>query len=160
MDGFQQNIKTWVSLDSQLKILNEKAKDIRNQRNELTSNIIDFADTNNLASSTIKITDGKLKFAQNKQTSPITLGFLESCLSDIISNEDEVSQIMEYIKQKREQKKLQKNKLIKYENKGETIDNSIYDKLLSIVDVNSKKQHAIKTRKKREKKSKMSRKLK
>jgi len=58
------------------------------------------------------------------------------------------------------QKNLQKNKLIKYENKGETIDNSIYDKLLSIVDVNSKKQHAIKTRKKREKKSKMSRKLK
>ena len=104
MDGFQQNIKTWVSLDSQLKILNEKAKDIRNQRNDLTSNIIDFADTNNLASSTIKITDGKLKFAQNKQTSPITLGFLESCLSDIISNEDEVSQIMEYIKKKREVK--------------------------------------------------------
>ncbi len=58
------------------------------------------------------------------------------------------------------QKNLQKNKLIKYENKGETIDNSIYDKLLSIVDVNSKKQHAIKTRKKREKKSKMSRKQK
>ncbi len=42
------------------------------------------------------------------------------------------------------QKNLQKNKLIKYENKGETIDNSIYDKLLSIVDVNSKNNTLLK----------------
>ena len=81
MDGFQQNIRQRVSLDTQLKELNEKTKEIRNKRNELTDNIIEFVDNNNLSSSTIKISDGKLKFAQNKQTAPITLGFLEGCLS-------------------------------------------------------------------------------
>jgi seryl-tRNA synthetase len=104
MEGFQQNIKQWVSLDTQLKSLNEKTKEIRNKRNELTDNIIEFVDNNNLTSSTIKISDGKLKFAQNKQTAPITLGFLENCLNDIIGNEEKVTQIMDYIKENREVK--------------------------------------------------------
>ena len=64
----------------------------------------DFVDDNNLSSSTIKISDGRLKFAQNKQTAPLTLGFLETCLSDIINDEEKVTQIMEYIKQKRDVK--------------------------------------------------------
>ena len=104
MEGFQQNIKQWVSLDTQLKTLNEKTKEIRNKRNELTDNIFEFVDNNNLSTSTIKISDGKLKFAQNKQTAPITLGFLEGCLNDIIGNEEKVTQIMNYIKENREVK--------------------------------------------------------
>ena len=104
MEGFQQNIKQWVSLDTQLKTLNEKTKELRNKRNELTDNIIEFVDNNNLSTATIKISDGKLKFAQNKQTAPITLGFLEGCLNDIIGNEEKVTQIMNYIKENREVK--------------------------------------------------------
>ena len=104
MDNFQENIKKWVQLDSQLKNLNDKSKEIRGQRNELSDGIFDFVDDNNLSTSTIKISDGRLKFAQNKQTAPITLGFLEGCLNDIIKNEEQVAHIMEYIKQKREVK--------------------------------------------------------
>ena len=52
----------------------------------------------------INISDGKLKFCETKQTAPITLGFLETCLGDIISNQNQVKQIMEYIKGKREHK--------------------------------------------------------
>jgi oligoribonuclease (3'-5' exoribonuclease) len=104
MEGFQENVKQWVQLDSQLKTLNEQTKEIRNQRNVITDGILDFVDDNNLSSSTIKISDGRLKFAQNKQTAPLTLGFLETCLSDIINDEEKVTQIMEYIKQKRDVK--------------------------------------------------------
>jgi hypothetical protein len=104
MESFQENVKHWVQLDSQLKTLNEKTKELRNQRNELSNGIFDFVDDNNLSSSTIKISDGRLKFAQNKQTAPLTLGFLETCLSDIINDEEKVTQIMEYIKQKRDVK--------------------------------------------------------
>ena len=63
-----------------------------------------FVDNNSLSSSTIKISDGKLKFAQTKQTAPITLGFLETCLGEIINNKDQVAHIMDYIKQHREVK--------------------------------------------------------
>ncbi|MDC1321210.1 hypothetical protein N8261_04545 [Flavobacteriaceae bacterium] len=104
MDSFQENVKKWVQLDSQLKTINEKAKELRTQRSELSDGIFDFVDDNNLSTSTIKISDGRLKFAQNKQTSPITLGFLETCLGEIINNDTQVTQIMEYIKQQREVK--------------------------------------------------------
>ena len=102
MENFQGDIKKWVSLDSQLKVLNEQTKEIRNERNDLADTIFDFVDENNLSTSTIKISDGKLKFAQNKQTSPITLGFLEGCLTDLFHDEAKVEQIMNYIKEKRE----------------------------------------------------------
>lgn len=104
MENFQEHVKKWVSLDTQLKALNDKAKDIRNERNELADNILDFADDNNLSTSTIKISDGKLKFAQTKQTAPVSLGFLENCLTEIIGDEEKVDHIMNYIKEKREVK--------------------------------------------------------
>ena len=111
MEGFQEHVKKWVSLDTQLKLLNEKTKEIRNERNELTDSIIEFVEDNNLSSSTIKISDGKLKFAQNRQTAPITLGFLENCLTEIIGDEEKVDHIMNYIKDKREIKIIQDIKL-------------------------------------------------
>jgi hypothetical protein len=104
MENFQTNIKKWVSLDSKLKTLNEQTKEIRNERNDLVNNIFEFVEDNNLSTSTIKISDGKLKFSQNKQTAPITLGFLEECLTEIFHDEEKVSQIMNYIKDKREVK--------------------------------------------------------
>ena len=102
MEKFQGEIKEWVNLDSQSKLLNEKLKDIRNRKNEISDNIFEFVESNNLSSSTIKISDGKLKFAQSKQTAPITLGFLETSLMELFNNEDKVGEIMEYIKSKRE----------------------------------------------------------
>ena len=104
MEKFQENIKKWVALDTQLKTLNEHSKNIRNEKNELNESIMNFVETNNLSQSTVKITDGRLKFSQTKQTAPITLGFLEMCLSELFNNEDQVNSIMEHIKNKRETK--------------------------------------------------------
>lgn len=104
MNTFQENIKKWVHLDTQLKLLNDKTKEIRSEKSKLSDNIFEFVDSNNLNTSTIKISDGKLKFAQTKQTAPITLGFLESCLNETIRNDKTVAHIMEYIKSKRETK--------------------------------------------------------
>ena len=102
MDKFQVEIKEWVNLDSQSKLLNEKLKEIRNKKTEISDNIFEFVESNNLSSSIIKISDGRLKFGQTKQTSPITLGFLENCLQELFNNEEKVGEIMEYIKSKRD----------------------------------------------------------
>ena len=37
--SFEENIKQWVLLDNQLKILNEKAKEIREKRNSVNEYI-------------------------------------------------------------------------------------------------------------------------
>ncbi len=100
----EKSIQNWVELDNELKKLNDKTKDIRTRKNDIEDKIIEYVNANNMNNNIINISDGKLKFCETKQTAPINLGFLEKCLGEIISNQQQVTQIMEYIKKKREQK--------------------------------------------------------
>ena len=104
MSEFQENIQNWVAIDNKIKKLNQEAKELRSQKNNLTFEIFNYAEKNNLQNAVIEITDGKLKFQQNKSTSPLTFKFVESCLNQCISNEEQVKQIIKFIKQQREYK--------------------------------------------------------
>ena len=64
--SFESKIQQWVSLDNQLKQLNEKVKDLRDKRNDLEENITSYASENNLSNAIVKIGDGRLKFANTK----------------------------------------------------------------------------------------------
>lgn len=99
--NFEQQIQQWVSLDNQLKQLNEKTKELREKRNSLEENITNYASTNNLSNATIKIGDGKLKFTNTRVPEPLTFKYLEKTLGEVIKNESQVKLIMEHLKQKR-----------------------------------------------------------
>jgi len=100
--SFEDNIKKWVSLDNQVKQLTDKSKELKEQKNNVETNILTYIEKNNLSNATAKITGGSLKFVDIKQTSPITLKFLHKCLSECINNESQVDAILNYIKEKRE----------------------------------------------------------
>tara|TARA_A100001015_G_scaffold306785_1_gene401599 strand:+ start:1872 stop:2213 length:342 start_codon:yes stop_codon:yes gene_type:complete len=99
---FQENIQNWVALDNKIKKLNSETRALREQKNIITSNIFDYAESNNLQNAIIEITDGKLKFQQSKSSSPLTFKFVENCLNECIKNEEQVKMIIKFIKQKRE----------------------------------------------------------
>ena len=99
--SFEQQIQQWVSLDNQLKQINEKAKELREKRGVLEKNITNYASSNNLINSSVQISDGKLKFANARVVEPITLKYLEKTLGEVIKSEDHVKLIMEHIRQKR-----------------------------------------------------------
>lgn len=56
------DIKQWVTIDSQLKIVNEKTKKMREMKSDLTKNICDYAWNNNLKNNKVDISDGALTF--------------------------------------------------------------------------------------------------
>jgi len=99
--SFENQIQQWVSLDNQIKTLNEKTKELRDKRNKLEENITNYASSNNLSNSTIQITDGKLKLVNSKVAEPLTFKYLEKTLSEVIKSDSQVKLIMEHIKQKR-----------------------------------------------------------
>ena len=99
-----KTIQSWVELDNELKKLNEKTKDIRTRKNDIEDKIFTYVEDNSMNNSVVNITDGKIKFCEVKQTQPLTLGFLEKCLSEVIANQSQVKQIVDYIKSKRETK--------------------------------------------------------
>ena len=100
--NFEDNIKKWVLLDNQIKQINDKTKELKEQKNNIETNILEYIETNKLSNATARITGGSLKFVDTKQVSPITLKFLHQCLTECIKNESQVEYIMNYIKDKRE----------------------------------------------------------
>lgn len=100
--NFEQKIQQWVSIDNQLKSVTEKVKELRNKKNTICEEINQHIETQELSNSSIKINDGQLKFVKIKETQPLTFKYLETCLSEIIKNEDQVIKIIDYIKNKRE----------------------------------------------------------
>ena len=103
-NNLEKTIQNWVELDNELKRINDRAKDIRTRKNDIEDKIITYVEDNNMNNSVVNITDGKIKFCETKQTSPLTLGFLEKCLSEVIANQSQVKQIVDYIKSNRETK--------------------------------------------------------
>ena len=100
--SFEQQIQQWVSIDNQMKILNDKMKELRDKKNDISEQINTHIETTELTNATIKINDGQLKFIKVKETQQLTFKYLETCLSEIIKNEEQVKKIIDYVKNKRE----------------------------------------------------------
>jgi hypothetical protein len=102
--SFERQIQEWVSVDNQLKQLNEKTRELRERRNGLEERLTTYASENNLSNATVQISDGKLRFANTKVQEPLTFKYLERTLSEVIKNESQVKLIMDNLKQRRSSK--------------------------------------------------------
>ena len=100
--SFEQHIQQWVSIDNQIKQLSDKMKELRDKKSTLNDAIFNHVDNSNLSNATVQISDGKIKFVKTKDAQVLTFKYLETCLHEIIKNEDQVTKIVEYIKNKRE----------------------------------------------------------
>ena len=102
--SFEQNIQQWVAIDNQIKILNDRMKELREKKNTISEQINTHIETSHLSDTSIKLNDGQLKFINVKETQQLTFKYLETCLSEIIKNEEQVKKIVDYIKNKRKVK--------------------------------------------------------
>lgn len=122
---FENNIKRWVSLDNRIKALNDEAKTLREEKSNINDSISQHIEENHLEKATIKISDGKLRYVTTKTQSPISLKYLESCLSDCINDDSKVKEIMSYIKENREVKETTEIKrYYDKKDKEDDVDNS------------------------------------
>lgn len=94
-------IQNYVLLDDKIKELNSKTKELREKKNVFSKYICDYIDNNNV-NKNIKISDGELKINERKDYTPLTYNFIEDRLIEIIKDENKVSYIIDYLKEKRE----------------------------------------------------------
>lgn len=102
--SFEQQIQQWIDIDDQLKILQEKTKALRDRKNEITEKINEHIESKQMQNVSIKTNNSILKFVKVKETQQLTFKYLETCLSEIIKNEDQVAKIIEYVKTNRQSK--------------------------------------------------------
>jgi len=102
--NIEESIKKWVVLDNQHKKLNSQITKLRDEKNDITKDIITYYDSKNAKYPNINISDGKLNFIEQKQTSPLSLKFLEQCFEEFFKTFDSESikeKLMEFVKSKR-----------------------------------------------------------
>uniref|UniRef100_A0A6C0D5V6 Uncharacterized protein n=1 Tax=viral metagenome TaxID=1070528 RepID=A0A6C0D5V6_9ZZZZ len=99
---FVENVQKWLLYEQQLKLVTDKAKQIRESKNATTESICRYMQTHGLSQNKIKITDGELKICDRKEYSPLTYTYVEECLAKIIPEKESVEFIMDYLKQNRE----------------------------------------------------------
>lgn len=68
--SFDQCIQKWVAVDNQIRLLNDKTKELKQERNNTEEVILKYVDTNGLNNAVVNISDGKLNFGQSRQVSP------------------------------------------------------------------------------------------
>ena len=102
----ETKIKRWVELDNKIKLTSDEVRDIRTEKSVINDEILEIVEEKQLSKATVNISDGKLKFVQSKHTAPLTLAYIEKCLSNLITNGNQVEQIMTYIKKNRETKTI------------------------------------------------------
>ena len=100
--SFEEHIQKWVTLDNQIRVLNDKARLLREERNGASDIILQYVETQNLSNATVKISDGKLKFVSARQMAPLTFKHVEECLSKCIKGTEDVELIMKHIKESRD----------------------------------------------------------
>ena len=100
----ETKIKRWVELDNKIKETADEVRDIRTEKAVINDEILEIIEQKQLGKATVNISDGKLKFVSAKHTAPLTLTYVEKCLSELITNGKQVEQIMAYIKKNRETK--------------------------------------------------------
>jgi hypothetical protein len=99
---FIENIQKWVMIDSQIKLINEKVKKVRETKNQLLEKINKYVFENRIENTKIEISDGELRFYEKKEYQPMTFGYVEECLGKIISDKKQVDFIMNYLRENRE----------------------------------------------------------
>jgi hypothetical protein len=101
---FVENVQKWVALDSQLKMINEKTKIMRDNKHELSERISRYVETNGMRDSKVEISDGALRFCEKKEYAPLTFGYIEEALTKLIPNKENVDKIIKHLKDNREVK--------------------------------------------------------
>ena len=106
-ETFAENVRKWVILDTQLKMINEKTKDMRDAKHTSAALICEYMKSNGIQDKKIEIHDGDLKIYEKKEYSPLTYSYIEECLDKIITNKSQVEYILKFLKENREIKTVQ-----------------------------------------------------
>jgi hypothetical protein len=100
--SFENKVQQWVSIDNQMRALNDKLKELRETKAKLTEDLTNYAQEKDIYNSTIRISDGKLRFTTTRVATPLSFGLLKKSLGEMIKNEEQVERMVEFVKQKRE----------------------------------------------------------
>jgi predicted transcriptional regulator len=112
MSQLKCDIQRYLSIDDELKQLNQQTKQLRDKKRELNKSIINNIEQkhSNIDKLKINVDSRSIKFTNITHYQPITLTYIQECLEKCIDEEENIEYIIDLIKTSR---KKQVNKEIK-----------------------------------------------
>jgi hypothetical protein len=98
---FIENIKDWTVVDTQLKRIGEKTRELREKRATLNAEVCGYIKDRGLEHTKITISDGELKVYEKREYAPLTFTYIEECLGKMVENQEHVAYMMQYLKEHR-----------------------------------------------------------
>ena len=86
---FETQLQHWVVLDNQITQQNHQLKTLRESRDQLHDQIIEYMKKNQLTDTTIQISDGYLKYTEQSTPQPFTLKSIKQGLLQYFNQDEE-----------------------------------------------------------------------
>ena len=103
MDNFQKLLFTWSEYDNKLKELNKHSTEIRKNKENISKQIIPFITKNKLEDNVFKIPSLNVDIVckENHNYQSISYKFLEERFNEYFTTKDEVTKLMQFLKDNR-----------------------------------------------------------
>tara|TARA_B110001469_G_C9635679_1_gene318727 strand:+ start:1127 stop:1495 length:369 start_codon:yes stop_codon:yes gene_type:complete len=111
IDIFKQDIQNWLSVDDQIKILQNKIKTLKQNKKELEPKITLFMVHNNIKD--INTDSGKLKCSEKCTKSGLSSKHIRTNLSNVLADENLIEKAMDSILNNRTIKKTYEIRKVK-----------------------------------------------
>ena len=98
-----ENVKTWLSIDNEIRQLQKEIKDRRKLKKELTQNLVGIMKTQDIDA--LNVPDGQLIYNKTKTKAPLSKKHLLTSLSQFFKNDQRmVDELSKYIMESRQEK--------------------------------------------------------
>jgi hypothetical protein len=96
--NFEQEIEEWINIDNEMKKTVDYLNKLKERKTKVHDKLLSYAKHKSI----IQYKQDKLKFISVNSYQPLTFLYIDKCLREIIKRDEQVTQIINYIKQKRE----------------------------------------------------------
>lgn len=100
--NFKQNVKDWLSLDDDIRTLQEALKERKKKKSSLTPKISQYMSSFKI--NDLNTPDGKLKFAKSTSITAASKKYIENRIIEYFKDENKSLKILDYIYNHREKK--------------------------------------------------------
>lgn len=101
-NNLKTNTKRYLELQNQIQTLQQQINQLKEQKKQTETNLIYLIQQNNLQKHAITFQGNKVFMKKETSYNTLTFKFLELCLSNIYSDKEQVTKIIQFIKKQRQ----------------------------------------------------------
>ena len=99
--SLDQQLQQYIELDNRSKALYQELLGIRETKARVQSSLTKYVEEKGLLQKPLSFRGETIQFVTARVAPTLSFKYVESCLGEIITNEEQLEKIMDYLKQKR-----------------------------------------------------------